>query len=396
MIYFLIAGWLCSAILGFLFIRRNEELKAIKNLKSAESGLEKTFQVLAAEALKSQSESFLQLAEERLEKKNVQVSSSIQEKVTEISTLLKPVKESIEKLENGMERVEQHRSEQFGRISEQLVVVAQVSEKLKTEASSLTKALRRPEVRGSWGEIQLRRVVELAGMSAHCDFEEQASVRDGDRNLLKPDMVVRLPNNRVIVVDSKAALDAFLDATETEDLDKKQVALARHAKNIRARVQELSKKSYWGQFQNSPEFAVLFIPNEALLAAAVETDRTLIEDALQEKVIIATPTTLVSLLKAIYYGWQQNQVAENAQTVLKNAKEFYDRLSTWMTHFGKVGTQLESSMKTYNEAVGSLDSRVLPSVRRLKDLALSDRDNLPEMALSEVQVKASSRELKTP
>ncbi len=252
-----------------------------------------------------------------------------------------------------------------------------VSEKLKKEASTLSQALRRPEVRGSWGEIQLKRVVELAGMSAYCDFEEQVSVRDGDKNLLKPDLIVRLPNNRVVVVDSKAVLDAFLDAVETDDAEKKKEALERHAKNLRSRVSNLSLKSYWEQFENSPEFAVLFIPNEALLSAAVEIDRSIIEDALSEKIIIATPTTLVALLKAIAYGWQQNQLTENAQKMVDLTKDFYDRLTPWLRHLSKIGDALEGATKAYNDSIGSLDTKVLPSVRRLKEMGFQDKEDLP-------------------
>jgi DNA recombination protein RmuC len=206
-------------------------------------------------------------------------------------------------------------------------------------------------------------------MSPYCDFEEQVTTRSEEK-ILKPDMVVRLPNERVIVVDSKAVFDAFLDASQTDIPDKKQEALIRHAKNLRLRVQDLSRKSYWEQFENSPDFCVLFIPNEALLAAAVEIDRDIIEDALKDKIIIATPTTLVALLKAVAFGWQQNQMTENAQKIIASAHELYERVVVWVDHFGKVGDRLQSAVKSYNDSVGSMESRVLPSVRRMQDLGL--------------------------
>lgn len=402
-------GWGLFIVAVIFFIRRNEQYKLSQMTvqqqqkaldqqqialdqqkefaKNSQEQIEKSFKALASETLQSQSESFLRLAEERLDKKNIQGSAHMQEKLMEISKILAPVKETMSKLELGIEKVEKHRSEQFGRISEQLVLVAQTSEKLKQEASSLSKALRRPEVRGSWGEIQLKRVVELAGMSAFCDFEEQVTVRTVDKSPQRPDMIVRLPNNRCVVVDSKAVLDAFLEAVETENVELKQAALLRHARNLRTRVQDLSKKSYWEQFEGSAEFAVLFVPNEALLAAAVEMDKALIEDALKEKVVIATPTTLVALLKAIYYGWQHNQMAENAQSVLQYAKEFYDRLAPWLKHLSRVGASLDSAVKSYNESIGSLESRVLPSVKRLKEIGLSDREDLPELIEPETKAK---------
>lgn len=388
-------GWLAFAVMIILFFKKSEQLKSAQSkleeqktfFDLTKSQLEQSFKVLASETLQTQSESFLRLAEERLDKKTVEAKGSFNEKVIEITKILNPVKESIQKLELGIDKVEKNRHEQFGRISEQLIIVAQTSEKLKQEASSLTKALRRPEVRGSWGEIQLRRVVELAGMSSYCDFEEQVVVRDQNKNIQKPDLIVKLPNGSCVIVDSKAVLDAFLEAVEAENPTTKQQALERHSRNLRSRVSDLSKKSYWEQFEGSAEFAVLFIPNEALLAAAVENDKLLIEDALKEKVVIATPTTLVALLKAIYYGWQQNQVTENAQSVIRTAKEFYDRLTPWLKHLTKVGTALESAVKSYNDSMGSLESRVLPTARKLKELGLSDREDLPDLPQPDVRAK---------
>lgn len=362
--------------------KRMDEQKKFFN--ETQGQMEKIFQGLATQTLENHSESFLKLASERLDKKNVESQGTLHQKVMEFQALLTPVKDTLGKIQIDLNKVEKERNEQFGRITEQLQMVTLSSEKLKEETTQLTKALRRPEVRGSWGEIQLRRVVELAGMNQYCDFEEQVVVRteDGSLNskMLRPDLIVRMPNQRVVVVDAKAVLDAFLDAIEATVPAEKQKALERHARNLRTRVQDLSRKSYWEQFEHSPEFAVLFIPNEALLGAAVEMDKNLIEDALKDKIIIATPTTLVALLKAIAFGWQQNQLTENAQKMIEMVTDFYDRLNPWLKHLGKVGDSLESAVKSYNDSVSSLDSRVLPSVKRIQELGFKDKAELPPIS----------------
>jgi DNA recombination protein RmuC len=343
--------------------------------------------------LESHSENFLKLASERLDKKNIEAQSTFQQKVVEFQALLSPVKDTLSKIQTDLSKVEKERIEQFSRITEQLFQVTQTSEKLKDETSQLAKALRRPEVRGSWGEIQLRRVVELAGMNAYSDFEEQVSVHAQDEQqnlrLQKPDLVVKLPNQRTVIVDAKAVLDAFLDAVEAATPELKQKALERHAKNLRSRVTDLSRKSYWEQFDHSPEFAVLFIPNEALLSAAVEIDKTIIEDALKEKIIIATPTTLVALLKAIAFGWQQNQLAEGAQQMIDKVSEFYERLTPWLKHLGKLGDALNAAVKSYNESVSSLDSRVLPAAKKIHELGFKDKPVLLETPEIETNAKKS-------
>lgn len=358
-------------------------------LKEQQEELEKSFKALASQALESNSDQFLKLATERLDRKSVEHKHLLSEKSDEFQKLVNPIGEVIKRLESDISKVEKDRLEQFTKITEQLKSVTDASDSLRKEASSLSSALRRPEVRGSWGELQLKRVVELAGMSQYCDYEEQVSVRKDD-SLQKPDMLVRLPSDRVLVVDSKAVLDAFLDAVEADTPEARKVALERHAKNLRGRVKELSKKSYWDQFENTPDFVVLFVPNEALLQAAVEEDRDLLEDALADRIIVATPTTLVALLKTVAYGWQQESIAENATAVIKTSKELYERISKWADKFGDIGSKLQSATKSYNEAVGSLEARVLPSARRIKELGLKEMGELP--VVSEVDLNA--RELK--
>lgn len=353
--------------------KRFEEQKKV--FVKAQEELESRFRALASQALDRNTETFLKLASERLDKKTVEASGVFEKNVAQFQKLIEPLKSTLTKVEEDLSKVEKERTEQFGRISEQLLNVTQSSENLRKEASSLSSALRRPEVRGSWGEIQLKRVVELAGMSSYCDFEEQISVK-GAESLQRPDMIVRLPNKRVLIVDAKAVLDAFLDAVQADTPEKKADCLLRHSKNLRSRVSDLSKKSYWEQFEHTPDFAVLFIPNEALLASAVEVDRELIEDALKERIVVATPTTLVALLKAVAYGWQQEQVAENAQKVMFLVKEFYDRLGPWVRYLDDLGTRIEGTVKAYNGAVGSLEGRILPAVRRVRDMALPSLEEL--------------------
>jgi DNA recombination protein RmuC len=347
-----------------------EEQKSMKN------AVENTFKALAQDTLALQTESFLKLAAERLDRKTVEAKGVLDEKTALFHKLVEPIEKTLTQVRSEISDFEKKRVEQFGQISEQLRNVVQSSEGLQKEAHSLSTALRRPEVRGNWGEMQLKRVVEMAGMSSHCDFEEQVSVKT-ENSSLRPDMVIHLPNKRVLAVDSKAVLTAFLESLETESPEQKKVLRLKHAQNIRSHVKLLARKDYWDQFENSPDFLVLFIPNESFLDAALEVDRELFENAWEQKIILATPTTLIALLKAVAYGWQQSEMTENAVRVIESAKEFYDRLLPWLSHLEKVGVKLNDSVGAYNAAVGSLEARVLPSARRLKDLGLlpkSDAD----------------------
>lgn len=369
--------------------RRLGEQKQL--LDDAEKKFSAVFKGLATEVLSQSSEAFLKLAAERLDKKTVEAKGAFDEKISIFQRLIEPIRESLGKVETDLSKVEKERAEQYGKIAAQMAAVTQSSESLKKEAMSLSTALRRPEVRGSWGEIQLRRVVELAGMSSYCDFEEQVTAQKDDK-LQKPDMIVRLPNGRQIIVDSKAVLDAFLDAESAATEAEKKDLYLRHARNLRSRVSDLSRKSYWEQFKDSPEFAVLFIPNEALLAAAVEVDRAIIEDALSERIVIATPTTLVALLKAVAYGWQQEKVTENAQKVIAAAKELHERVAPWLKHMEDLGKRLDGAVGSYNSAVSSLERRVLPAAKRLKELGVPGAEELRD--LNEVHERV--RELKSP
>jgi len=377
--------FLLLALAAYLFYQLSKSKLQVAGLEK----MEQTFKALASESLQKQSEIFLSLASERLDKKTVEARGLLEEKTATFNKLVEPIERALSQVQREMSAFEKSRSEQFGQISEQLKNVVNSSETLQKEAQSLSFALRRPEVRGSWGEIQLRRVVELAGMSAHCDFEEQVSVKT-EKGYQRPDMLVRLPNDRVIAVDSKAVLSAYVESLETENADQRKILREKHAQNLRLRIRELSQKAYWEQFSNTPDFVVLFIPNEAFLEAAVEVDRALLESAWQENIIVATPTTLVALLKAIAYGWQQNEMTKNAEKIIEAAKEFYDRLLPWIEHMEKVGVRLEDAMKSYNDSIGSLETRVLPSTRKLKELGLKSDKEVPDLS----PVTTSSRPIK--
>tara|TARA_B100001248_G_scaffold262270_1_gene257117 strand:+ start:266 stop:1438 length:1173 start_codon:yes stop_codon:yes gene_type:complete len=377
-------AWIIVAVLVFLLLYfvlhyRMKYLATIRELELERQMLghhKETFQSIASEVLDKNNERFLQMAAERLEKKNMEASFQFEKKSKDFEQMLSPMRELMEKMQQDLRSVEKQRVEQFGHLKESLGQMRDLNEKLRLETTTLSNALKRPEVRGSWGEIQLRRVVELAGMSAYCDFQEQVSQK-GEGRLHRPDMVVHMPSGRSIIIDAKAVMDAFLEAMEAKSSEARKAALGKHAQNMRARVRELAKKSYWEQFDKSPEFVVLFVPNEALLAAAVEVDRALIEDALEASIIIATPTNLVSLLKAIAYGWQQEKVQENAKKIVEAAKEFYQRLSPWLKKMEDVGQKMDGAVKSYNESMGSLESRVLPQVRRMREMAFPDKEDLP-------------------
>ncbi len=347
--------------------------------------LENNFQILATRALHQQSEEFLKLASERLDRKTVEAKSIFDEKTLAIQKLVEPIEKTLSEVQTNLSDFERRRVEQFGQITEQIRNVVKSSEILQKETQVLSSALKKPEVRGSWGEIQLKRLMEIAGMSVHCDFSEQVTVQS-EKGQLRPDVTVNLPNKRILVIDAKVVLTSFVEYLESDKDEVKLKARERHSFHVKSKIKELSMKSYWDQFQESPEFVILFIPNEAALQIALEDDRGLLEMAWESKVIIATPTTLIALMKAVAYGWQQQEVAENAQKIFESTQDLFERLSIWQDHLKKVGVKLSESVASYNQSVGSLENRVLPSIRKIQQIGATQKE-VTELPLIETQVR---------
>lgn len=352
--------------------KRFEEQK--RSLDEAHARLREAFAHLSSEALAKNNEAFLQLARQRFETISAEATGALDQRKEQIEGLLKPMREMLNQYQQRLAEIEKSRVESYSMLREQLGMLAETQRTLSVQTHQLVSALRRPQTRGQWGEITLRRLVELAGMSHHCDFDEQASIETEDGRQ-RPDMIVNLPGGRQIVIDCKVSLDAFLDASAAEDEDNRRAHLVRHAQQVRARARELSAKAYWSQFELSPEYVVMFLPGEAFLYAAVDQDGSLIEDCLRNKVIVATPTTLIALLKAIEFGWRQEEITANAEEIRKHGCELYDRIATLAAHFDRLGSSISSTVTNYNQLVGSLESRVLVTARRISELgARSDKE----------------------
>ena len=384
----LLLGLLLGALIAWLIAaRRQARLEALLGNKealerereiafeAARSQLTGAFSDLANKSLQSNSENFLRLAEQNLGAQQEKAKRDLGDREKAIETLVKPIHDALQASQKQITELEKSRSEAYGGIKSQLESMQLSQQSLAQETQNLVKALRRPEVRGRWGEITLRRLVELAGMVEHCDFQEQVH-NVGEDKVIRPDMIVRMPNQRDLVVDVKTPLDAYLEAVEAKDDAQRQLALQRHARNVREHIKSLSSKAYWAQFSNSPEFVILFIPGDQFLSAALNEDSELIENALAQQIILATPTSFVALLKAVAYGWRQLALADNAQEIRELAEDLYGRLATFVTHMNKVGRQLGSSVESYNRAVGSLERKVLPGARKFVELGIHTKKKL--------------------
>lgn len=352
---------------------RRQAQEKIALLEEAQGRLSQTFKALSADALSANNQSFLDLAKSTLEKFQESAKTDLTTRQKAINEMLTPVHQALGKVDVKLLDLEKERVGAYQVLRQQVAELVNSQKELRQETSNLVKALRTPSVRGQWGEMQLKRVVEMAGMVAYCDFAEQVSV-DGENGRLRPDMVVNLPGSKKIIVDAKAPLSAYLESLEAPDDQTRNEKLMEHARQVRAHIRALSQRAYWDQFESTPEFVVLFLPGETFFSAALEKDPTLIEAGVREKVILATPTTLIALLRSVSYGWRQESIAENAKAISDLGRELYKRVSDMGNHMTRMGRHLGQVVDSYNQTVGTLERRVLVSARKFKVLDTSNEE----------------------
>jgi len=373
-----------------LAISKQQIVTQETQLKNVQQQLSESFAGLSEKALRHNSDMFLKLAQENFKQHHLVAEKQLSDKEKSIEVLVKPIKEALDKTEKQIHEIEKERKQAYGALSEHLKFMSQAQTALQNETRSLVNALSRPSVRGQWGELTLRRLVELAGMVKHCDFNEQTHTST-ESGAIRPDMLIHMPGQREIVVDAKTPLDAYLKASECNDDNERKLHLLKHSRNLKERVKELAAKQYWSQFKRSPDFVLLFIPGDQFLNSALDQDPDLLEFALQHKVMLATPISLVALLRAIAYGWRQETLADNAEQIREIGSELYNRLCNFSEHLNRLGKSLNGSVQHFNKAVGSFDSRILSGARKFKEMGIENKKDIEDPEQIEHQARIVSK-----